>query len=298
MKFPRVLLTGCVVLLVRSTLLAGSTVDINAPTGAWMAIRYGNNNPDPSNDQQTGSSEGDIVGNLSHPSAYMSFGDAGTPSLTDGTLAFRVRLGADVSPLGFKTALMIGMDANRDGAIDLFLGVNNSGSKDTIAIWAPGTGLNVSPSTTTIGNTPLVSYTQSASNYSWMAVNATNDPSVGTALDIDGGGQNDFFLSFSIGFTDVVSQLATRGITNFDQNTSIAFVISTSTQGNSLNQDLNGVGKTYDPAAVWSSLGVLTDNVTSSGVYLIPEPSSAALLGLGGVALLACVVHRRAVRAE
>src|SRR5215217_7221263 len=93
----------------------GSIVDVTSPTTSWTAILYGNNNPDPSNDQQTGSSEGDIVGNLNHPSVYTAFGDGNTPSLTDGVLGFRVRVGADVNPTGFKTALFVGIDGNADG---------------------------------------------------------------------------------------------------------------------------------------------------------------------------------------
>ena len=168
-----------------------SMVDVTAPTTSWTIITYANNNPDPSTDQQTGSEEGDIVGNALHPSFYTMFGDGGTPSTTDGTLAFRIRLGADVNPSGFKTALFVGIDANKDGAIDLFVGVNNSGAADTIGIWNPGAGLNISPNTTTIVSTPLRTYTQTATNYNWMAVNLTNDPTVGTATDLDGGGQND-----------------------------------------------------------------------------------------------------------
>ncbi len=56
-----------------------------------------------------------------------------------------------------------------------------------------------------------------------MPVNETNDPGVGTTTDLDGGGQNDYFLSFSIALTDVVTQLALRGITAFDQNSPINF---------------------------------------------------------------------------
>ncbi|MEY2526961.1 MAG: hypothetical protein QOE73_1732, partial [Verrucomicrobiota bacterium] len=256
---------------------AGSTVDVTASTTNWTIISYGSNNPDPSNDQQTGSSEGDIVGNAQHPSAYTMFGDAGTPSLTDGTLGFRIRLGADVNPSGFKTAIFVGIDANHDGALDLFLGINNSGAADTIGIWNPGAGLNTSPSTTTITATPLLSYTQSAANYNWTAVNIAIDPTVGSATDLDGGGQNDYFLSFSIPFNDVVVQLAARGITGFNRNSTLSYVIATATQANSLNQDLNGVGKNYDGALSWSALGVVSNPISPAGLP-VPEPHTAGYL--------------------
>ena len=266
-----------------------SVVDLSAPTTSWTAILYSNNNPDPSNDQQTGAKEADIVGNALHPSAYTMFGDANTPSLTDGTLAFRIRLGEDSSPAGFKTALFVGLDANADGKIDLFLGVNNSGSANTLGIWDPGTGANVSPSTTSMVATPLVSYTQTASNYSWMVVNSTNDPTVGSAIDLDGGGGTDFFLGFSIPFSDIVAQLGAVGIT-FDQNSSLTYVIATATQANSLNQDLNGVAGGINSSLTWSQLGVLSNPITAGGIALVPEINPSVLVGL---LLLAVLGHRR-----
>ena len=263
-----------------------SIVDLSSPTTGWTAIRYSNNNPDPSNDQQTGTSEGDIVGNLLHASAYTIFGDAGTPSLTDGTLGFRVRLGGDLNPSGFKTALFVGIDANQDGKIDLFLGVNNSGSADTVGIWNPGPGLNVSPNTTSIVATPLVSYVPVAGNYNWSQVDTTIDPSVGTATDIDGGGQTDYFLSFAVPLSDIIAQLASLGITGFDQNSTLSYVVATATQANSLNQDLNGVDKNYDGAMTWSLLGVLSDPITVTGLAAVPEvnPALWIVLLLGAVA--------------
>lgn len=275
------------IVLLTSALSATATiVDLSSPTDGWTPIRYSNNNPDPSNDQQTGSSEGDIVGNALHPSAYTIFGDAGTPSTTDGTLGFRVRLGADVNPSGFKTALFVGIDANNDGKLDLFLGVNNSGAANTVGIWNPGAGLNVSPNTTSIVATPLVSYVPTAGNYNWSQVNTTIDPSVGTATDIDGGGQTDYFLSFSVPLSDIIAQLAAVGITGFDENSTLSYVIATATQANSLNQDLNGVDKNYDGAMTWSLLGVLSDPMTVSGLAVVPEvnPALWIVLLLGAVA--------------
>jgi hypothetical protein len=283
--------TGIAVLPSRAS---ASMVDVTSPTTNWTPVTYANGNPDPSNDQQTGSEEGDIVGNVAHPSFYTTFGDAGTPSTTDGTIAFRVRLGADVNPVGFKTALFVGVDANHDGAIDLFIGVNNSGSADTVGIWNPGAGANISPNTTSIVATPLVSYTPTASNYHWAAVNTTIDPTVGTATDIDGGGQNDQFLSFSVPFHDVVTQLAARGITGVDQNTAFSYVMATATQANSLNQDLNGVGKSYDGAATWSTLGALADPLTASGL-VVPEINPGIAVAVLAVLAIA-TQHRRRLR--
>jgi hypothetical protein len=263
---------------------SATLVDLAAPTTDWTAILYSSNNPDPSNDQQTGSSEGDIVGNALHPSAYTIFENGGTPSLTDGTLGFRIRIGADVNPNGFKTALFVGLDANSDGRIDLFLGINNSGAADMVGIWNPGTGLNVSPNTTSIVSTPLVSYTSTTDNYYWSLVTTTNDPTVGTATDIDGGGQADYFLGFSIPMNDIAAQLALLGIA-FDENSTLTYVIATATQANSLNQDLNGVAGNVNSSLTWSQLGVLSNPITPAGMAAVPEASAS----LWVVLLLAAV---------
>lgn len=264
-----------------------SLVDIASPTTGWTAIRYGGvNGFDPTVDQQTGSAEGDLVGNSTHGSVYTFFGDRNTPSLTDGDLAFRLRLGADTSPSGFKTAAFIGIITDRaSGKIDLFIGVNNSGQSDQIGIYNPGTGLNISPSTTTIVSPALVTYAQSSSNYGWTPVTATIDPNA-TNFDIDAGGQTDYFLTFSIPFADIISQLAARGITGIDQNSNFSYVIATSTQGNSLNQDLNGVGKNYNTSSTWGTLGALSD--PTQPIAAVPEVES--IFGIAGL-LAAIAAH-------
>ena len=285
-RFSFSLLFFAFVLLSRAAI--ASIVDVTSPTTDWTPISYASNNPDPSNDQQTGSGEGDIVGNINHPSLYTAFGDAGTLSLTDGTIGFRVRLGADDNPSGFKGAFFVGIDANHDGALDLFIGVNNSGSSDMIGIFAPGSGANTSPNTTSIVTTPLFSYTITASNYSWLAVNTTIDPSVGTSTDLNGDGKTDYFLTFSVPFADVIAALSGRGINGVDQNTTFSYVAATSTQGNALNQDLNGVGSGYDPNATWGTLGIVSDPMTAGGVP-VPEPNTAVYSAL----IIAAAIARR-----
>lgn len=264
-----------------------SLVDVASSTVGWTGIRYGGNNGyDPIIDQQTGSAEGDIVGNAQNASVYTFFADRNTPSKTDGDLAFRIRLGADVSPNGFKTAAFVGIITNRaSGKIDLFVGVNNSGQTNSIGIYSPGNGLNISPSTTSIGSTPLVSYTETASNYSWMPVTLTSDPTC-TNTDIDGGGPNepDYFLTFAVPFSDIVAQLAALGISGITEDSSFSYVIATSTQGNSLNQDLNGVNGGVNSSSTWASLGALSD--PTSPVSAVPEVNPAMLISLLLAAML------------
>ena len=125
-----------------------------------------------------------------------------------------------------------------------------------------------------------------------------SDPTVGAATDLDGGGQNDYFLTFSVPFNDVVTQLSGRGITGIDQNSAFAYVIATATQANSLNQDINGVGKTFDPAATWSTLGVVSNSLTADGLAAVPEVKP--FLSLAAVLVIVIghdSLRRRSVRA-
>jgi len=72
---------------------------------------------------QIGLQAGDLVGDTNHPAFYSQFDDAGTTNRTDGTLAFRVRLNRvkDESKMTFNYKLFIGIDANQDGCLDLFV---------------------------------------------------------------------------------------------------------------------------------------------------------------------------------
>ena len=258
---------------------------INGPEADWISVQYGID--EPITDQQAGGSEPDLIGSASDPSFYVQFDDLGTPSLEDGTLAFRLRLAEDKNPAGYKGALFIGIDANGDGAIDIFAGVDNSGSSSDIGLWDSGTGANTSPSTTSIASSPSVSYTQTSDNYKWGDVDLNNDADA-SSYDIDGGGKTDQFLSFSIDFQDLVDELAVAGIT-INENTGLSFVAGTATQNNSINSDLNGVNGGINSTSTWTSLGAISSPVS------IPEPSTMLLLGIGLTSLLACPLLRRSV---
>ncbi len=254
-------------------------------TTQWVPILYGNGNyPDPSADQQTGSAESDIVGNVGEPSLYMQY--------NSGYLGFRLRVGADVSPAGFKGDAFIGLDANGGAALNLFIGVDNSGSPNQLGIWDPGAGLNTSPSTTSIVSTPIFSYTETSTDYGFTSVNAAINPGA-TNFDLNADGKTDQFLTFYVPFTNIVSALAAKGITGFTTNSPMQLVAATATQPNSLNEDLNGVNGGINSSLTWSQLGGITLSYSPDGVAPIPEPSVKALFGFAGGMTVFHFVRRR-----
>jgi len=280
--------------MLASVAALAAPIDPSAPTTDWTAVSYPTLIPDYVDDQQTGLGESDIVGDLAHPALYISFDDAGTPSTTDGNIGFRVRLGADRPPAGFTHFFGIGLDADLDGALDLFLAVDNSGNPDQLGIFDPGTGANISPDTTSIISTPLVRYTEMTSNYDFSAVDATIDPSA-TIFDFDSDGENDFFLSFVIPFQDIVDELAAKtSPIVFDENSQFQLVAGTSTQPNALNNDLGGPDGGTSSTQTWEDLGAMSTPLTSSDILPVPEPDTGTLFGLGLIGLAAAMRRRRA----
>jgi hypothetical protein len=282
-------------MIVGVTVVLNTTVmaQINpaSSTDYWTPIQYGPSIvPDYSADQQTGSSEGDIVGDANNPALYITHYNGGTPTLfTDGELAFRFRLGADKSPAGYKGVAFVGMDLNNDGSLDLFAGVNNSGSTSIVGLWFAGAGANTSPTTTSVASSPTFSYVQTSLNYSWTPVTAVNNPT-GTTTDVDGGG-TDYFLSFKISFADLASMASTI-VPGFNENSIVSFVGATATQPNSLNQDLNGVNGNINSGLTWDQLGASSSPYTADGelVVAVPEPAATAIVGF---CLAALIILRR-----
>jgi hypothetical protein len=262
---------------------------INDPTTFWRPVIYGSAPlTDPVNDQQTGSFEGDLVANSSNPLFYTRFDDAGTPSTTDGTLGFRVRVGGDANPPGFKSTFFVGIDANSNGSLDLFVGVGNSGSSDAIGMWNPGTSANTSPSTTSIVSPPFQTFAETATNYHFAAVTLTLDPTA-TTLDVGAGGQTDFFLSFSLPFNALVTRLNSV-VPGFNENTPVRYVVATATQDNSLNQDIGGITGGTNSTSTFTQLGIISNPTTA---LIVPEPSGYVLMATGLAGLAGLRLRRR-----
>jgi len=252
-------------------------IDPGGPTTGWTPVVYASVQPDFWDDDQAGSGEGDIVGDASHPAFYTAFDDAGTAALTDGMLGFRVRVGAEANPAGFSQVVAVGIDGDLDGALDLFVLVDHAG-QNQLAIYDAGTGANTSPSTTTISPTALT-YAETGSNYDWRPVDVVIDPSA-TIFDVDQDGAVDHFVSFAVPFQDLVNRFAVLGVANVDQETGFRYVVGTSTQANSLNQDLGGPDGGEASTSTWAVLGAVSMTFTAAGSPM-PEPGTGLLLGLG-----------------
>lgn len=245
-------------------------IDIDGPTTEWHPIvPSGVNAYDFSQDQQTGQTEDDIIGDNNDHLFYTQFDGIDDTSTTDGTLAFRVRVGQDKNSDGqFGSNLFIGIDADGNGAVDIIVGVFNQGNNSDVAIWNlevsdPATD-NTSPATTTIVSPPIVEVPQSASNYDFSVVDNVIDPNVSNT-DINGDGGTDAFVSFSLDFATLVTQLGNLGFT-VDETTPVNFVIGTATQDNSLNQDIGGINdRTADNTITWTDSGAISTTLQLNG---------------------------------
>jgi hypothetical protein len=253
---------------------------IAGPTSEWTGLVYPGLTPDPGDDHQTGQDEADIVGNATLAALYTQYDAGALPATSDDVLAFRIRMGTQENPPGYTHVALVGMDADLDGSLDMYIVLNNTG-QDAIELYTVGSQsptANTSPNSTDTVITSY-SYAETTSNYDWSAVSVLNCTEC-TALDLDVDGDgNDYFLSFSVPFDDVVAVLALDSITGVTPGTQVSYVIGTSVNANAYNQDLGGVnGSPADPGTSWSALGAVS---VPAGVNPTPEPSTGLLLGLG-----------------
>lgn len=199
------------------------------------------------NDQQTGQGSDDFSVN----GFFMNY------ETVNGVLTQFVRFQFNVfDSKGFRGNVRLGVDANYDGDIDLFYGVTVTGGNNNSGIFFqnPGTGLNISPSTTSL----LSSYGRVAltsDNYSYTVSDVISDDSM---------------LSFAVSFNSINSALNNLGI-NINEDSYLRYVAFTSTQDNSINQDL--YGSTVVNTSIRFDEGVFTEYSNFSGnIPIVPEP--------------------------
>jgi large repetitive protein len=282
-----------------------NTVALNGRTG-WTPVMFGPTQ-DPQGDSQAGAADTDIVGDASHGSLYTAFDNRGTGSTADDLLLFRLRIDnpTNSSPPNFNGVAIVGIDANGDGRIDLFVSVDGRNNTRAVRLMDPGTGANLSPSTTTTSPLPtgwLANngvYPFAPGNYSVVAVSAATDSDWNGNADLGGDGNTDIFVSWAIPISDLATVLAkaspvdrngvygprgTTGIAGFDQNTVVRYVSFTQTQPGPINGDLNGVGRNYDRNATFAELGAFTapmsatDPVAAGPRVTINQPISDGVI--------------------
>ncbi len=265
-------------------------VAVSDPSGLWTVL---GGTYDYLADQQTGQPAGDIVGVGANQGFFTTFNPNGAVSHTDGTLGFRLRLDAAGGPANkpaFDRVAWVGLDANADAVLDAFIGLGLQGSAEVLGIFAPGNSANTSPNTTSINSRPVTEYALTSANYNYRPVNYLTDG--GTTNDVTASttGDPDYYVSFMVPFADVVSFLTGRSIAVTDQSP-LRYVVATSTQLNSLNQDLGGVNGGVNSSLSWGQLGGFSSFVDASGTP-IPEPEPLALALAATGVLAAC--RRRA----
>lgn len=274
---------------------AQAVVYVDGSTNDWSPMA---GNFDYHIDQQTGQADGDIVGGTGANYGYLvAFNNNGNVSSIDGTLGFRVRLdehGGNNNNITPTNVLWVGIDANTDGDLDVFLGANfQGGGAGTLEIRAPGDGLNISPNTTTISNSAYRTYTldtiedATPANFSYRPVDFLTDGGTTNDLTQTTSGDPDYYLSFMIPFADLVQYLGSlQTPINITDTSPLRFVVATSTQVNSLNQDIGGVSGGVNSTTTWENIGAFTPPYNP-----VPEPSGGILL-LGSVAGC-CFIRRR-----
>lgn len=275
-------------------LQAQTAVSVTDTTG-WNAWAKADLSPmaEITTDQQTGQGADDFAADATTPGFYQK---AGTIGGVDHLL-FRARFdkfdGADQWGNGGNFG--IGMDVNGDGALDLVLMMSESSGNvnnrtRTLRWGDPGTGANTGPSTTT--------WTFPTQTATTLTVNSTYDV---TQASSNLNGTPDMFLSFAVSFQSL--QAAVRAYTPFTTftmtyETRISYIAFTSTQDNSLNQDLFGTTGNVSSTLTWAQLGAITGPANAWGV--VPEPATYAQVGTFMLAGLGLWWRRRrqAVKAE
>ncbi|HYP05126.1 MAG TPA: hypothetical protein VER03_02735 [Bryobacteraceae bacterium] len=307
--------------------LASASVTYN--TKYWFAVGAMNQTSvfDYQKDAQTGDPRAELVGNSTNPGFYFAYDSNTNGGLNQGRLLFRVRVAAFDTNLSDQTiptnapgeygsALFIGIDANLDSKIDLFVMADDRGSSSSkgVKIYFPDCGNSATncftgPSTTNLGAqhpgvAPFVT-TGTNANFNWAQVSSTTDPRANLDTDVatldeqEGKNSNyhnpDGFFSFAVDVQTIGNALATLSTPiAFSPTTEMRFITITGQQDNTFNQDTGGC----DDGGRGKGGGYATwecafSNIIKPASYVpSPEPGTYATMG-GALVLLGYYRRRR-----
>ena len=264
---------------------------INSASGGYMT--------DATNDSQTGQAVCEIVGTTASPAAYLGYGTVSSTSY----IGFRVRFQSlSSTENNLKQCTWFGFNFDGDASVDMWVGMDHqdqNSSKWQIVI-ANATSQNdntqnIGPSNASMvystgGQTtlPINGYTPSLNtNYAYTTVTATNT-TIGSSLDLDGGGASDAILSWLVPFADFSAAINSSSVMGtsfgYNENTLFTVTVVTSNTQNTVNQDVLGLS---------GLTGSFVYSEPISAATPVPEPHTAMILG----ALFAPFALRRRRRA-
>lgn len=301
--FLPVLVIAAVVAGVTPVMKAQAVVNVSGASSQFESwkLASGSTLLDVQADQQTGLTQGDVMGLAAGATGYSTTPTADVPStmVTAGTIggadsiAFRFRMtdkNGNKTYVGSTISVGIGFaELSASGAVTIYATVESSNSGNKFFFQSGGAGLNDGPSTTTLDSGAFVGnpYSKAAplalttgTNWSYITDVTTLGEINYDRTGVNGTDVNSY-ITFATTFADL--QTATRALTGnatFTMNytTEMAFVAWTSTQTNAINQDINGVSGI--PTTTWSAMGAFTDYVTADGKKKpIPETSTVVQVG-------------------
>jgi len=264
-----------------------AAITLTSPSSDWNPVNYPGVVSDSVTDE--GTDERNLVGRIgpTSPDTTPIALPAIYKAYENGNMFFRTRIGGDKkSDLQFGEVLWFGVSINgitndpdeTATDLDVFIGVDGKGGQ--LGVYTAGTGANISPGTTTIGAASWSEPLDYTTNTNIHLAPVTIDGLVAPDTDLDSNG-TDYFVSFTLSFSNFAAAVFDITGVTINEGTGLGLIVSTSTQVNSLNKDLNGVDGTPASGSTWDSLGVI------SPLASIPEPAEAGvLLGFIGLALI------------
>ena len=228
---------------------------------------------DPLGDNQGGSQADDdfVGGSTTDPGFFIQHGLLNG----DDALAFRLRLDGVTNNNNYKGILRVGIDYDNDGAVNIAVGPQLTGSPSSQGIvfqLANGSD-NLTPDTTSFGSAfDRIAFVTSGgagvANYNYAPVDSTNSPeSTG-----DFNGDSDAILTFAFPISSLEAALnLTPGTITSEQ--AMRFMAYTTNQIGSINRDLFG-SNGIDVDTSFVSAGFSEATAFDGTVIVIPEPST------------------------
>ena len=241
---------------------------------------------DTSTDQQTGQYDSDFTGTSSVPSFFIANGTiGGTEMIAFRTIfnQYEAKINTGVAGTSNFTSnpvnWRVGLDANLDGKIDIYIGPSFQNNNAQLVYQLPGNSTNTSPSTTSTSTVTNIAQLTST-NFNYQELSSTSAATLFPGWTVQAEGNqtsSDSVMTFALSLSSLNTALAAVGVTGASINSSsfLLFVSFTSTQNNAINQDAYGIDKSS--TSTWTSF---TEYMNANG-RPVPEPSTYGFC-LGG----------------